>query len=110
MSTVRTQTFFERPAYSGAPLLVYTCPAGVVSVLETIGISIGHAITVLAEVTLVDGLVLWAASPLPSAFDVTYTGVWRGRYVLAPGEQLFIGTNGFTTADFYAAGFTLTLP
>jgi hypothetical protein len=30
--------------------------------------------------------------------------------VLEPGETLSISTNGATTADFYAAGFTLTLP
>lgn len=114
MSEVRTETLFEYPAYSGGPLVVFTAPAGVVTVITTMGISVGETLTgALALITLADGLVLWG-----NGGPVMWTGtpplitvaVWQGRYVLYEGETLSIGTNGATTADFYAAGFTLTLP
>jgi hypothetical protein len=114
MSEVRTQTFFEYPSYSGGPLVVFTAPDDVATVITTMGISVGETLTgALALITLADGLVLWG-----SGGPVVFTGipplitvdVWQGRYVLEPGETLSIGTNDATTADFYAAGFTLTLP
>jgi hypothetical protein len=112
VTTVRTQTFFERPSYNGGPLLVYTCPDGEVAVLEYIGIMIGESIEPLGLVTLVDGLVLFAWGPIYPSIDppAFFPGTWSGKFVLYPGEQLYISTNGATTADFCAAGYTLTLP
>jgi hypothetical protein len=113
LTTVRTQTWFEYPSYSGPPLTVFTAPAGQASVITTMGISIGESVEPLGLITLVDGLVLWGNGgpvPLEVAPPLITVAVWQGRYVLEPGEQLFISTNEATTADFYAAGFALTLP
>jgi len=114
MPEVRTQTFFEYPSYSGGPLVVFTAPAGVASVITTMGIVVGEVLTgALALITLADGLVLWGnggQQAITSIPALIVPAIWQGRYVLEPGETLSIGTNGDTTADFYAAGFTLTLP
>lgn len=112
MTTVRTETLFERPAYNGGPLEVFTAPVDVATVITTLGISIGESAEPLGLITLVDGLVLWGSGWYQNALApvLMRTDVWQGRYVLAPGETLLISTNGATTADFYAAGFKLTLP
>lgn len=112
MTTVRTQTLFERPSYNGGPLVVFTAPAGVATVIETMGITIGESAEPLGLITLADGLVLWGNGGAQgfSTPPLITVAVWNGRYVLYEDETLSISTNGATTADFYAAGFTLTLP
>lgn len=112
MTSVRTETLFELPAYNGGPFVVFTAPAGVQTVITTMGISIGESVEPLGLILLADGLVLWGTGWFQDALKpvLMRTDVWLGRYVLAPTETLSVSTNGATTADFYAAGFSLTLP
>ena len=112
MSTVRTQTFFELPSYNGGPVACFTAADGVASVFTTLGIVIGESLEPLGLLTLVDGLVVWGNGGAEgfSVPPLITPAIWNGRFVLEPGEQLFASTNGATTADFYGAGFTLSLP
>jgi hypothetical protein len=112
LPTVRTQTWFEYPSYNGGPLVVFTAPAGQASVLTCMGISIGESVEPLGLITLADGLVLFGWGPAYPSVDppLFFQGLWDGRYVLEPMETLSISTNGATTADFYAAGYSLSLP
>jgi hypothetical protein len=114
LSTVRTLRLFENPAFSGGPTVVYTCAAGLLTVVECISIVYGDVVVsgLDAWVQLQDGTKLCRSTWLVGQSPPTPgygTDLFVGKWVLEPGDTLALQTAD-GTVDFTGAGYTLTLP
>jgi hypothetical protein len=113
MADVYSIRLFRQPAFSGGPTVVFTAPAGFVTVVNTI--------TVVHGDITVSGLDAWVQSDdltklvratvsiTDAVGDLGGTDVFEGRWVMYEGETLACQTAA-GTVDYYCSGYGLSLP
>jgi hypothetical protein len=109
VANVYSRLIARAVSFSGGPSIVYTTPAGFVTVIRCMSIVLG------ANVGAQDAFVALHAGPklmwvYVQGISNISTTVQQGWWVMDPGDQLVFGTDGGLTADFYVSGHELTLP
>ncbi len=114
MSTVRTLRIIDAPALTFGADVTYTCPSGLITVVESISTVWGDVIVSGVDAWCYDGSgakLCRNTLPQPSLDTLLGGGcaINLGRWVIEPGEILTAHCQT-GTCDMIVTGFTLTLP